>query len=533
MVTAAAADAMKEAHSTPPATVGTAAAVVTRQAAGWHGEAALLAGGRSRRMGGVDKAWLDWGGQPLWRHQAATIGALNPQRCWLLRRPDQAEMRPLPDGWTLAEDQPGCGHPMQALLPVIRGLAPGHPLLVLPVDMPRLDAGWLRAELLSACGHGHDHDRGAVLWNDGRYQPLVACYPAGMAGLIERWVAAGNYRWQDLLAEAERAGLMRRVVVDDAAAAMRLVNLNSPEDWRRLQGTAIAPVQRWRPGSGQDAEAGGQPVGGPEVDDEVVVESPLEIRVNGRSIAVVMRTPGDDEELAAGFLISEGVVRCRADLFEVSTCPSHRDARRTRGAEAMDNQIMLAPDDGAVVDVILARTGVDLEALTRHVFAASSCGICGKATIDAVMRAMPPLAVDDQQRVDPAVLARLPAVLRRGQVVFERTGGLHGAALFEAAGRLVHLREDVGRHNAVDKLLGRLVLDDALPAAGLILMVSGRVSFEIMQKALAAGVPVVAAVSAPSSLAIDFARRSGQTLIGFLRGNRFNVYAGAGRIAGG
>lgn len=531
-------------------------------------EAALLVGGRSRRMEGADKALLDWGGRPLWRHQAATLEALDPRRRWLLRRPDQATLLALPEGWLAAEDQPGCDHPMPVLLPLLRGLDPGRGLLVLPVDMPRLDAAWLRRHLLAGCRPG----RGAVLWHDGRYQPLIACYPAAMAGPVARQVATGDFRWQQVLADAERAGLMRRAIVDDATAAIRLVNVNSPDDWRRLLGTAVTPVRRWRPDGATagptDRQTGATAVGDtppaaevePQAgladgtDDEVVMESPLEIRVNGRSIAVVMRTPGDDEELAAGFLVSEGVVQRRSDLFEVSTCPSHR-ARRdeapagTRGggdragdgerddvmtgSAADEGGALSMPDDGVVVDVILARGQVDLESLTRHVFAASSCGICGKATIDAVMRAMPPLASVDLPRIDPALLTRMPAAMRRGQTVFERTGGLHGAALFTADGRLLHLREDVGRHNAVDKLLGRLLLDGALPAAGLVLMVSGRVSFEIMQKALAAGVPVVAAVSAPSSLAIEFARRSGQTLVGFLRGRTFNLYAGAARLAAG
>lgn len=243
--------------------------------------------------------------------------------------------------------------------------------------------------------------------------------------------------------------------------------------------------------------------------DELAIEEPLEIRVRGRAISVTMRTPGDDDELAAGFLLSEGIVRRREDVLRIEPCGRN--------------------EDGNLLNVVLApEVAVDFARLTRHVFASSSCGLCGKATIDAVRSTFPP--VESDMTVDAELLVTLPEVMRRVQPTFDRTGGVHAAALFEAGGRLVALREDVGRHNAVDKVIGYALLNGLTPLDRHILLVSGRSSFEIMQKALAGRVAVVAAVSAPSSLAVDFARESGQTLVGFLRGPRMNVYSYAERI---
>ncbi|MBI3418303.1 MAG: formate dehydrogenase accessory sulfurtransferase FdhD [Verrucomicrobia bacterium] len=257
-------------------------------------------------------------------------------------------------------------------------------------------------------------------------------------------------------------------------------------------------VTRW--------QAGSRPAEHP---DDLAVEEPLEIRVDSRPISVTMRTPGHDDELAAGFLLTEGLVRRRADIAKIQRYPRN--------------------EQGNVVNVFLSPdVAVDFARLTRHVFASSSCGLCGKATIDAVHQHFKPIKT--KMRVTGALLASLPELLRREQPMFTQTGGLHAAAIFDARGRLVVLREDVGRHNAVDKVLGRALLDDSLPLNRHILLVSGRASFEIQQKALAARVPIVAAVSAPSSLAVEFARASGQTLVGFLRGERMNVYSRPERI---
>jgi len=244
--------------------------------------------------------------------------------------------------------------------------------------------------------------------------------------------------------------------------------------------------------------------------DVVAVEEPLEIQVDGRAVAVLMRTPGHDLELAAGFLLSEGVLRSREDLFDIGHCV------RADGAG----------DEANVVGVKLSggdRTA--LRRMLRRTTTGSSCGTCGKTSIEAVHLDFPPLA--RRVRVDGRVLAALPRVFDGRQEVFRATGGLHAAALLDAAGEVRHVREDVGRHNAVDKILGRLVLDGATAPRGAILLVSGRVSFEIMQKALAARIGVVAGLSAPTSLAVAFARASRQVLAGFVRDGRFNLYAGA------
>jgi len=250
-------------------------------------------------------------------------------------------------------------------------------------------------------------------------------------------------------------------------------------------------------------------------EDLLASEEPLEIHVEGTSIAVVMRTPGEDRELAAGFLVTEGLVRKREEILELQPGPGCREP----GAET-----------GNTVNVRLSRPeSLDLKRLTRHVFSSSSCGICSKATIEAVHQQFP--AVRDDFLVSPEVLRLLPSALIAAQETFRRTGGLHACALFRETGQLLALREDVGRHNALDKVIGWALLEDQLPLCRHLLLLSGRVSFEMMQKALAAGIPLVAAISAPSSLAVEFARASGQTLVGFLRDERMNVYAGENRIS--
>jgi formate dehydrogenase accessory protein FdhD len=246
--------------------------------------------------------------------------------------------------------------------------------------------------------------------------------------------------------------------------------------------------------------------------DLLATEEPLAIRVNGQPLTVTMRTPGDDIDLAAGFLATEGVVRSMADLAAIRICDH---------------------DHGNVAEVTLADgVGIDDDRLRRNFLTTSACGVCGKASIEATrVRGHYDLA-DDTGRVSPVVLARLPGKLRDAQRVFARTGGLHAAGIFGPDGTLLVLREDVGRHNAVDKVAGWALREGRLPLAGCILLVSGRASFELVQKAFIAGIPVLAAVSAPSSLAAEFADEIGLTLVGFLRGNSMNVYTGATRIAG-
>lgn len=252
--------------------------------------------------------------------------------------------------------------------------------------------------------------------------------------------------------------------------------------------------------------------------DTLVAEEPLEIRLNGKPLAITMRTPGDDFALAAGFLVSEGVLASASELQNIVYCA---------GATA---------DGSNTYNVVDVRTapGVTLPDFTleRNVYTSSSCGLCGKASLDAVRTtARWPIADTPPLRVTPELLASLPDRLRSAQRVFDRTGGLHAAALFSEEGELLDTREDVGRHNAVDKLVGRAVQSDGLPLSRTILMVSGRASFELAQKAVMAGIPLLAAVSAPSSLAVDLAAETGLTLVGFLRGSSMNVYAGEHRIA--
>ncbi|MEU8996005.1 formate dehydrogenase accessory sulfurtransferase FdhD [Streptomyces caniferus] len=254
--------------------------------------------------------------------------------------------------------------------------------------------------------------------------------------------------------------------------------------------------------------------------DTLVAEEPLEIRLGGKPLAITMRTPGDDFALAAGFLVSEGVLASADELANIVYC-----AGATADGENTYN----------VVDVRLA-DGVPVPDITleRNVYTTSSCGLCGKASLDAV-RTTARWALDSSAatpvRIEPATLAALPDRLRAAQRVFERTGGLHAAALFTTDGELLDIREDVGRHNAVDKIVGRALQQGRLPLSSSVLMVSGRASFELAQKAVMAGIPVLAAVSAPSSLAVDLAAETGLTLVGFLRGSSMNVYAGEHRLA--
>ncbi|MDH3207202.1 MAG: formate dehydrogenase accessory sulfurtransferase FdhD [Gemmatimonadota bacterium] len=256
-----------------------------------------------------------------------------------------------------------------------------------------------------------------------------------------------------------------------------------------------------------------------ERSDQLATEEPLEIRLAAggrtRTLAITMRTPGADFELVAGFLHGEGVIGHRRDARELRYCTD----------PALD-----AAQQYNVVTVELASTELpDLPGLDRHFFTSSACGVCGKASLDA-LESSGCESLPEGFEVDAATLYRIPDRLRDAQGLFESTGGLHAAGLFTADGELICLREDVGRHNAVDKVVGWALLEGGLPLTDRILMVSGRSSYEILQKALVAGIPVVCSVSAPSSLAVDVARRFGMTLVGFLRGERFNVYTGSERI---
>jgi len=252
--------------------------------------------------------------------------------------------------------------------------------------------------------------------------------------------------------------------------------------------------------------------------DTLAVEEPLEIRIGGEALSVTMRTPGDDFDLAAGLLHAEGVIGAAADLAAMRVCADTGESGRPTYN---------------VVDVTLA-PGVPAPdpSLTRAFYTTSACGVCGTTSIDALRKRARFELTTDAVRLAPAVLRGLPDTLRQAQRVFDRTGGLHAAGLFDEEGALLALREDVGRHNAVDKVVGWALREGLLPLTGRVLMVSGRASFELVQKAVLAGIPALAAVSAPSSLAVDLAAESGLTLIGFLRGDSMNVYTGEDRLAG-
>jgi FdhD protein len=256
------------------------------------------------------------------------------------------------------------------------------------------------------------------------------------------------------------------------------------------------PIRRVESGAGAAAQ------------DLVAVEEPLQIRLDASDIAITMRTPGHDRELAAGFLFTEGILSQASQISGIT-----------------------ADEKGGVNVQVAERVQIDLERLARNFYVTSSCGVCGKASIDALRAAGCPILPRGRPVIDARILPKLPQKLREAQAVFEHTGGLHAAGLFDASGTLLGLREDVGRHNAVDKLVGSAFLEDRLPLSEHILMLSGRVSFELVQKALMAGIPIVAAVGAPSSLAVETALRFGMTLVGFLRGERFNVYAGQSRLS--
>lgn len=254
--------------------------------------------------------------------------------------------------------------------------------------------------------------------------------------------------------------------------------------------------------------------------DTLAVEEPLEIRVGGAALAVTMRTPGNDVELAAGFLVSEGVISRAGEFLSAIHCGGPGFEGGTSGNTYNVLDVTLAPG--------VAPPDPDL---ARNFYTTSSCGLCGKASIEAVETVSAYEVADDEMTMDAATLAGFPETLRENQAVFDKTGGLHAAALFDAAtGELLVTREDVGRHNAVDKVVGWAALNDRLPLRGTVLQVSGRASFELVQKAVMAGIPMLAAVSAPSSLAVELAESSGLTLVGFLRGQSMNVYSRADRI---
>ena len=243
-------------------------------------------------------------------------------------------------------------------------------------------------------------------------------------------------------------------------------------------------------------------------EDFIAVEEPLEIRVHDEPVAVTMRTPGDDHDLAAGFLTTEGIVHSHEDIGTIRHCVDEENPE-------LRNVVNVTFTDGVKFD---------LKSLKRNFYATSSCGICGKAAIENIRTDAP--ALSGNMKVELQTLLGMSGAMRRSQAVFQKTGGLHAAGVFDSKGTMRILREDIGRHNAVDKVIGAMLLREETPLERHILLVSGRASFEIVQKALMASIPIVCAVSAPSSLAVEFADESSMTLIGFLRGEEMNIYSG-------
>jgi FdhD protein len=270
-------------------------------------------------------------------------------------------------------------------------------------------------------------------------------------------------------------------------------------------------IRRWQAGEWMQA------------DDEVAAEEPLQLLLNGEPLSIVMRTPGNDLELAVGLLYSERVLTSRADVDRLNLSAEAALEADGKAPFPVDSTLI----EANTVDIRLVE-GAAGRRPRRSFLASSACGVCGQTTAEDLATELP--ALEPGPQFDPRVLTSLPDKLRAGQGVFDRTGGLHAAGLFDADGRPLLIREDVGRHNAVDKVVGRLLLDGALPARQTVLAVSGRAGYEVIQKAVTAGIPALVAVGAPSSLAVQVARRFELTLVGFLRGRRFNVYSGWERL---
>lgn len=449
-------------------------------------DAVLLAGGKSSRFG-TDKAFLDWRGEPLYLRQLATLSALGPDRIFLSANGSQ-DFPDLPDAVETVRDEKTDLGPLAGLLAVFRR-SKADRIVVLGVDLPLMEADFL-ATLLASPG-------GTAPKRDGFWEPLVAVYPReAMLAILEDAAAADERKLQLLLDRAEAAGQLTSHEVSPEERLL-FTNLNSARDFAALDPNRFDDeivLRRYLVGEGFA-----------ETPDHVAAEEPLEIRVNGHSVAVTMRTPGHDDELATGFLYTEGVIESAKEIATIVPLP---DVDRASVGNTLEVELSGDPD---------------LSSLTRHVFTSSSCGICGKATIDSVFRQFPP--IEPGEPFPPEFVLPLPDRLRSAQETFDRTGGLHASALFDRNGDLLVLREDVGRHNALDKVIGH-GLREGIDFSGVCLLVSGRISFELMQKSLSVGIPLVAGISAPSSLAVKLARESGQTLVGFLRGKGYNLYAG-------
>jgi FdhD protein len=417
----------------------------------------LLVGGASSRFGSP-KALFRYEGETLAERAWRVLGEACDERIAVGKRRDGLALP-----FALVDDESEVRAPLAGLVAGLRA-ATNERCVVIPVDCPELTAAELRA--LAAGCDGHD----AAVPQTG---PLPGCYCRSALPALERRLAAGELRLRDALDELSTARI--------ELSAVALVNLNAPPP----QMTARVQVRR---------------VPGETEEDLVAVEEPLEIRIGSNPVAVTMRTPGHDEELALGFAVGEGLEPLSAS----------------------------ATDDLAANTVELDVASFDPDRLRRHFYTSSSCGVCGKGALDAVAVEAPP--VTSSPSVSAALLAALPDRLRKAQPTFAATGGLHATGLFDETGELLCVREDVGRHNAFDKVVGWAFMQHLLPLERSIVCVSGRLSFELVQKASLAGCPFLVGVGAPSSLAVDLADAQGITLCGFARGGRLNAYSHAERL---
>lgn len=432
----------------------------------------IFVGGRSRRMEGFPKALL----------RTADDETLLARTVRVVR---EAGLEPVLVGGDVGStDVPvvADARPSSGPLGGIVALIADRSAIVVACDMPGLNAADLRRLATIPSEAAVVAPR-----RDDRWEPLFARYDARAHAVAARRLGEGQLALQGFIDEVggevfaiERAALEDVDTVDEAArAGLRITRV---EDGMRVEAT-----------------------------DALAVEEPLEIRLayggTEKTLSITMRTPGDDVALALGFLVSEGIVRSRDDVDEAKSCGP----------------------TGNVVRVSLKTTPSDLARLERHFYTTSSCGVCGKTSLEAV-RSAPHTPIARGPFVASAIVHALPATLRSAQRAFATTGGLHASGIFDASGRLIVAREDVGRHNALDKAIGERLLAGALPLPDHVLLVSGRASFELVQKAVMAGIPILAAVGAPSSLAVELAREESMTLLGFVRDERFNIYAGAERI---
>ncbi|MCB1089029.1 MAG: formate dehydrogenase accessory sulfurtransferase FdhD, partial [Verrucomicrobiae bacterium] len=379
---------------------------------------------------GSDKAFLDWNGRPLYVTQLEKLHSIaTPGRLLLSARRGQAFPDYLTDV-TLVWDTSDDLGPIGALRDCLKRLTPDENLLFLAVDLPRMSESFLdRLRHLA-----NETGSGIVPKVENRWEPLAAIYPHAILPLVDDQIERGELSLQRLCDRAEAEGWIAACPVP-ANEIANFANVNTREEFDLIQqGQFDHPTLLNR----FSLEKGFV-----ETHDRLAAEEPLEIRVEEKSVAVVMRTPGHDDELAAGFLLTEGVIRSSADLFEIRRCRDIAEPHLSGNVIA----VQLAPNHEA-----------DLEKLTRHVFTSSSCGVCGKATIESVFQDFP--AVGSNLQVSPETLLSLPVRLGDAQKTFQKTGGLHASALFDREGTLTLLREDVGRHNALDKVIGRSLLDD-------------------------------------------------------------------------